>query len=442
MEDRQSRLLMVMATALAVLIGLLLFLEPPPAAREPGEVAFETLWPGLEASDVMAVSLESASGSVDAVRTPDGWALRAPAGGPADTARLEGLVRSMVTIEATEALELGETPDAVGLDEFQSVRVTLEDETGQRHTLAVGLDAPVRGGTYIEDAVGAVRLTRLPVSSAARPDPDSLRSRSIVRFATSAVTRLRVSGPARALVLERLDRDWWVREEGHELDGTQADVPSGKHRADADRVSEALQALQDLQALAFPDAPEELTTETLRITLTTPEGEQVVTIGPGPDGAMLVQGPGTPAPVPADLSSLDSVLAAPGIAWRSAVLLPIRPVTLDHLGVRIGTVALDTSREGLTWQDSRADGVLNVLADIRVDRRASGPPPSGDAWGEVALGEGGAPAARVQLYQAVEGGRVAQDAAGGDPFVVGDADLASLEATLTGKPDGEELAAP
>lgn len=442
MEDKQSRLLMAMALVLAVLIGLLLFLEPPPADREPGEASFTPLWPGLEASAVTALSLETVSGSVDAVRTQEGWALRSPAEGPADTARLEGLVRSMVTIEATEGLELGEAPAAVGLDAFQSVRVTLEDEAGQRHALSVGMDAPVRGGTYITDAAGAVRLTRLPISSAVRPDPDSLRSRSIVRFATSAVTRLRVSGPARALVLERLDRDWWVREEGHELDGKQAEVPSGRHRADADRVSEALQALHELQALAFPDGPQELSNEALRITLTTPEGEQVVVIGSGADGAPLVKGSGTPAPVPADLSSLDPVLAAPGTAWRSAVLLPIRPVTIDRIGVRIGDVALDTDREGLTWQDPRADGVLNALADIRVDRRAPAPPPSGDAWGEIALGEGDAPPARVQLYQAVVGGRVAQDVAGGDPFVVGDGALSSLEAALAGEPGSEQAAAP
>ena len=94
MDDRQSRLLMGMALVLAVLIGLLVFLEAPDGEDAHGHAhTFERLLDGLEGASVDRLTLASSSGLVDLVRAEDGWLIRAPLQGPADTARV-GLVTS------------------------------------------------------------------------------------------------------------------------------------------------------------------------------------------------------------------------------------------------------------------------------------------------------------------------------------------------------------
>lgn len=430
MDDKQSRLLLGMAIVLAALVGALVFLEPPPEQAEPGGRPATALHDGVVPADVEAIRLDGPAGSIALQRTPEGWAMLEPIAGPADSSRAEAIVAALVNAEAGDAIELGEAPAVVGLGVGQGVSVVLTTRDGREHGMVVGEDAPVGGGTYILDGSGALRLTRLRISDAARTDLDALRSRDVVRFAASGVTAIHLQGAARSLRLERVGADWWVEESGHAVDGTVAAVPEGRHRADGDRVADALRALQGLRVGAFPDAPLAMAEEALRIGLTVDGAELALAIGPGTDGAPLVSGPETGGPVPADLSGLDAVLAVPGVAWRSPLLLPIRPVTVDRMLVQLGEAAMETSREGLSWVDPRADAVLNALADARVSRVTQAPAPEGAPWGELSLAEGEGAPTTVHIHQQTEGGRVAQDTAGGAPFVVPDAALSALLGAL------------
>ena len=237
MDDRQSRLLMGMALVLAVLIGLLVFLEAPDGEDEHGHAhTFERLLDGLEGASVDRLTLASSSGLVDLVRAEDGWLIRAPLEGPADTARVEALVTSLTTTDVGEPLVLQDEPVGVGLADNASVRVTLTTRAGAAQSFMVGTDSPVGGGTYIIDPSGDIRLTRLAISAAVRTGVDELRSRAVARFAASAVTGVGISGAARTLMLRRVESDWWVEEYGHEVDGRRAEVPTGRHRAAADRI--------------------------------------------------------------------------------------------------------------------------------------------------------------------------------------------------------------
>lgn len=430
MDERQSRLLLGMALLLAVLVGALVFLDPPGEDPEPGEHTSSPLVADLTASDVDAVRLVQGDDVLALARSAEGWELEAPISGPADPTRAEGLVAALAQVRAGDAIELAEAPSSVGLAEGEGVSVELRTAAGTTHSLVVGDDAPVGGGTYILDGEGALRMTNLRIAEAARPGLDDLRSREVVRFAASAATGLRLRGAARSVVLDRVGADWWVEEVGHEVDGVVAEAPTGRHRADGDRVSDALRALQELRIGAFPDAPLDFVDEALRITIEGEGGPWRLSLGPGADGGPLVAGPETGGPVPADLSGLDRVLAVPGVAWRSSLILPIRPVTVDTLTLRLGDATLDTRREGLSWLDSRADAALNALADARVSRVEPAPAPEGPAWGEIVLGEGDDAPARVRLHQAVDGGRVAQDAAGGAPMVVSDGTISALLGAL------------
>lgn len=430
MDERQSRLLLGMALLLTLLVGVLVFVEPPEADPEPGERVATPLVADLTAADVESIRLEDGDAVIELSRSPAGWEMEVPFVGPADPTRAEGLVASLAQAKASEAIELAEAPSSVGLGAGEGVAVELRTSGGVTHRLVVGDDAPVGGGTYVLDGTGSLRMTSLRIAGSARPELDTLRSREVVRFAASSVTRLVFRGAARSVVLDRDGVDWWVEEVGHAVDGVMAEVPAGRHRADGDRVSEALRAIQDLRIGAFPDAPLDLAVEALRVTIDGEGGPWHLSLGPGADGGPLLAGPLTGGAVPADLSGLDQVLAVPGSAWRSELLLPIRPVTVDVLSVRLGDASLQTQRDGLVWQDGRADEVLNALADARVSRVDAGPAAEGAVWGEISLGEDGAPPATIRLYQAIDGGRVAQDEAGGATFVVRDDAISSLLGAL------------
>ncbi len=439
MEDRQSRLLLIMAVVLAALLAVLVFVEPPEGSdvdAVDGEPRWTRVFPDVEAEAVQSLRWTHAGGEVALSRTADGWQLTAPLRGTADATRANGIAAALTRVEAADAIELSHDPAEYGLDEGGAVRVVAETADGRTLSLVVGDDLPVGGGTYILDAAGALRPTRLPLTTTFPADGGALRAREVVRFAASAVDRVVLAGSVRSLVLEKDPHGWWVEERGAPVEGGVAPVAAGRHRADADRVSSLLSGLQELRVTDFPGAPLALSGPGLAITVRAGGEEHTVTLGAGADGAPLVIGPALDGPAPADLGGIDRLVAAPGVAWRSRTLLPVRALTLDALRVELGGVALEASRDGLTWSDPAASRVIDALAEIQVDRGPGGlPTPTGAAWGRVRLSAGAAGVEEVELYQETpEGGRVARDLAGGDAFLVPSEAVRALEAALATPP--------
>jgi hypothetical protein len=437
MDDKQSKLLMWMAVIFGLLVAVLVFVEAPdaPDDAEEGAPNMTRVFPDLAATAVQSVEIQRGNESlVQLTRAEGRWVLGDPAAPdaaePADTTVVEGLLGSAVRLEAGDALEIDPESPGFGLADATSIRMMLAD--GTTHTLSVGADTPVGDGTYILDAAGVSRVSRLSVAETFSVSQDDLRSKEVVRFPASAVDRVAVVGTARTLSLTRDAHGWWVQEQGHPVDGVVAPVPEGRHRADEDRVSSLLAALQQLRVVAFPEAPPALADGGVTIEVGADGQTWTVALAAGADGIPYVMGPMLTGPAPSDTRSVDTLLAAPGVAWRSPLFLPIRAITLTHIDAGFGDKTITADREGEVWSDPRGAALLNALSDVRVDRAIEPPPVSGAPWGHITLAEGGTQEESVSLYQSTVSGWVALDAAGSAPFFVPHDAVTSLLDALDG----------
>ena len=77
------------------------------------------------------------------------------------------------------------------------------------------------------------------------------------------------------------------------------------------------------------------------------------------------------------------------------------------------------------------DTLLEVVATTPVIRTQPMPDPD-EEWGAIVLEEGDTRTSTVTIHQAVPGGRVAKEAAGGAPFFISDTSVAALGAQLDG----------
>jgi hypothetical protein len=167
------------------------------------------------------------------------------------------------------------------------------------------------------------------------------------------------------------------------------------------------------------------------ITLQSGEAQAVVQLAMRDDGATVALGPLLAAPAPAVTTAVDELLAAPGTAWRSNLLLPIRPLTLDAVKATLGARSVDAARSAEGWGSAQA--LVDALADARVDRSVPAPAVSGAPWGSVTLVAVDA-TETLHIHQEVDGGRVGVDASGGAPFLVPASVLVALEAALPAAP--------
>jgi hypothetical protein len=426
MSPRQSRLLTWLSAALVGIVCVLVFTEPPAPPPADGAPVYDRVFPDVDAAAVQTLRVDTAAGVVQASRKDGSWVLDAPVSGPADAARLDAMADSVVRLEGGRALE-GDVA-GYGLRPGRLIEAVLAD--GRTLRVRIGEDSPVSASTYFQDEAGVTRASRLRLSDTFTLLPDDLRSRAVVDLDAGAVSRVEVAGAARVLVLDKDARGgWWVEESA--APGVDAPVPPGRHRADADRVRALLAAVEGLRIEAFPSGPAAMPGGGVQITLHGAGSPAVVQLAQRDDGASMVLGPLLSAPAPAVTSAVDEVLAAPGTAWRSNLLLPIRPLTLDAVQANFGGRTVDAARTVDGW--GAAQALVDALADARVDRSVPAPAVAGDPWGTVTLKAPDA-AETLHIHQEAEGGRVAVDASGGAPFLVPTSVIVALEASIAAAP--------
>lgn len=426
MSPRQSRLLTWLSAALVVIVSVLVFTEPPPAPPAEGAPVYERVFPEAEAATIQTLRIETAAGTVVASRKDGTWVLEAPFTGAADASRLDAMADAFARLEGGRALE----GDAAGYGLSPGRLVEALTTDGRTLQVRIGEDSPVSASTYFQDAAGVTRGSRLRLSDTFGVLPDDLRSRAIIDLDAAAVSRVEVAGAARVL---RLDKDprggWWVEEAA--APGVDAPVPPGRHRADGDRVRALIAALEGLRIEEFPAGPAPMPGGGVAITLQSGEAQAVVQLAMRDDGATVALGPLLAAPAPAVTTAVDELLAAPGTAWRSNLLLPIRPLTLDAVKATLGARSVDAARSAEGWGSAQA--LVDALADARVDRSVPAPAVSGAPWGSVTLVAVDA-TETLHIHQEVDGGRVGVDASGGAPFLVPASVLVALEAALPAAP--------
>ncbi len=434
MEDKQTRILTLLSVILLVLVGLIVFIDPPKdsGGDDEGEVSWTRIWPDATSDGVQSARLELASGEkLSFEKSEGGW--KVTAGGAsfaAEDRKVSNLVEDVLTAEiASDEASPGDLA-AFGLAPPVAI-VTLVAGDGKESTLRVGRDTPVGYGTYVQrEEGGPVLRARARLSATLGTGLADFRDKALVRFSESEVSALSLlATPACApeaapcpepapIKLEKDDHGWWLR----------APVQA---RADGDRVDGLLSALVDLRADAFVADPSVVVTPDLTLELTVGETRETLTFGPD-DGGRVARVPAQPEPVRLG-GPLPESLSGDAQSWLDGRLLPVRLSSLTRVDLKLGDATLSAERAEAGWSNPQAEGALDALEAARVDRKLVAEAPSGAAWGVLELVEGEARKERVRVHQALaDGGRVAVDEAGGAPFVIPAAELKRLTDAMSG----------
>jgi Domain of unknown function (DUF4340) len=411
-QDRQTRILIVLASLLLALVSLLVLVEPPAEKPDDDAPVFERVFVDLDPELVDGLDIVSPGGTVALARIEGGWRLTSPVQAEADASAVDRMVSTLVQVEAQPALD-GVDDQTFGLDQ---TKVVLHLRDGGERSMRVGRDAPVGSQTYIDAGLG-VQVSRSRLSSTVGRGADDLRSKALVRFEDQDVDRVVVGGPSQ-LLLERDEHGWWTT------------LPDGARiRASEGAALELIGGLSEARATTFL-SPEDW-----------PSDQAATTIDVRAQGAVhhiellasppltLVRAPLQQGPVGVE-GDLFGTLQRPLTEWLFEGLLPVRPVEVDRIELRLGEDHVDSKRNQENWEPATGELVLRIVDTLEVDRSVAAPAPEGAPWGFLALHEGAVRVERVSLYQAVPGGRVGVDAAGGPPFVVGDAAMSSLRRAL------------
>lgn len=414
MQDRQTRILIVLATLLLALVSVLVLVEPPAEKADDDAPVYARVFPDLDPATVDGVDIVTPGGAIALARSEGGWRLTSPVQAEADASASDRLVDTLVQLEAQPVLE-GVDAASFGLDQ---AKVVLRLHDGGERTLRVGRDVPVGSQTYI-DAGQGVQVSRSRLSSTVGRRADDLRSKTLLRLEEQDVDRISIGGPS-PLSLERDAHGWWTT------------LPDGARiRASEGAALEAIGELGDAQAATFLGAAD------------WPADQPAITVDLRAQGAVhhlellasppltLVRSPLHAGPVGVE-GDLIATLQRPLAAWLFEGLLPVRPVEVDRVELKLGDEQVDSKRNQENWEPPTGELVLRIADTLEVDRSVPAPAPEGAPWGFLALHEGEVRVERVSLHQAVEGGRVAVDAAGGPPFLVGDAAMTSLRRALAG----------
>lgn len=427
MEEKQTRLLTWFSVILLGLIALIVFVDPP-EKKEEGAVSWERLWPDAERADTRGVELRRDGRALHFAREGERWTVR-EGDGPAlraDARKVETLIDDVIEVETASDLA-AESADAAefGLaPPVAEVVVTVED--GSTLSLRVGRDTPVGYGTYVQkEEGGPVLRARARLSGSLNGGGvgalSDFRDKALVSFSASDVTGLVLRGP-QALALREDASGWWL------------DTPV-RARADEGKVEELLTALLDLRAEGFVADPGPEWSPEIAVDVVMGDRTETLAFGPDVDGRVAR------VPAHADAAMLGSALpeglTRPAEEWLSGLLLPVRAPTLTKLDLKLGDKTLVAEKAEGAWSLPQAAPTLEAIEAARVDRRTPAEAPQGPPWGWIKLSEGTARAESLSLYQATaDGGRVAQDDAGGAPFLLPAAEIQRLSSAM------EELPAP
>ena len=212
--------------------------------RAEAEAAEKRLFPGVEASEVTAVAMQTSDDRAARLeRSDEGWRLVEPLEFPADALAADGLASALAELASEAVFEEPEPLANYGLDGEPALRFTAD---GAEHALRIGDKTPVGGNTYAAPdegervfAVPTWRITPLRKSLA------ELREARVARFERDAVRRVRLRWPGSELALARAEDGSWRLSEP-------LDAP-----ADDATVDALLGTLEFMRADGFVDEPVE-----------------------------------------------------------------------------------------------------------------------------------------------------------------------------------------
>lgn len=431
MESQQTRLLTVLSVVVLAIVAFLVFVKPPePQGADEHAVAWSRAFADASSDAATKVELKVGERTLVFEQTDGAWTVAEAGGAPlaADRQKVRSLLDNVLTVETSPPVSGGDGRLAdFGLDTPVAV-VTVT--AGEAHTLRVGRDTPVGYSTYVQLAEGGpVMRSRSKLSGAVLGGADGalsdFRDRSLVRWNPADLTALRIERGAEQIQLSKDAHGWWL--EGQP-----------RQRADEVGLESMLAALTRLQAEGFTPDMGGLETPDIKLTATVSGADQVIEISEEDSGVRLVRAPGVP-----DLARVQGALhegfTQDAASWLDDRLMPVRGGELTAVEAKLGDGALSATRTGDGWSKPEAESLLAAIGAVRVDRHSVAEAPQGDPWGALTLSSGDTAREEIKIYQySSEGSRVAQDSAGGAPFLLPAAELRRLTDALTAAPPAAE----
>ncbi|MCB9759180.1 MAG: DUF4340 domain-containing protein [Alphaproteobacteria bacterium] len=403
----------ILAAVLVVLVLIIRFAEPSDPEDEGGPQDLVE----VTADAVVALTLVNQDGTLTADRTAEGWVITAPDPARGDDDTLNGLVDLVDRLKADPALE-GADPAKYGLDTPRAV-LTLRLDDGVEHRLELGAKAPVGYKTYVQFNGGGVQVASGdPGDELTRP-LGTFRDRTVIRLDEAVVTGLAWDEAEAGWAVQRRGEAWWL------ADGRRADA----------RVVARLQ--QTLRTLTFEGFWEHLTPEEAGLappratmTITDELGAQTLAFGGLRGGGVLAR---SPDGVVGSVDNYDELLATIGeLLERRLVPLPL--VDVDRVSLELDGRKASWQRISGAWQRDGAPeadagaALVDALTALEADRAARPEPPA-TVGGRLEVGAG-EQSVVVTLGAPIEGGRPAQEEAGGPTFLVPAASVTLLEELL------------
>lgn len=423
--ERQNRLLMVLSVVLLALVAIVVALKPkegeetgPRDHREPkSHDLFD-----YQNDDITQVDLHGPKGDVSFEKKDGKWAMTVPKAVPIEERKVSDIVERLNTTKVEERPLDGKLDD-YGLDEAHRTEVKLHKADGTTFTVYVGQDAPIGYRTYIaEKADGPATTASSRITDLFPGGADDFRSKNLWSIASATTKRVQVDVDGATVIYRKDDHGWWMGDTGP--------------RADDDNVADWLQKLTVVKADTFLDGQDPatlgLTTPTAKIVLEDTDGTHELDFGLRTADGAAVKTPTSLVHVGSDV--VDLLHADVAVSDK---LMPVRTWQVDGLDLQLGAKAAKYTKKDDDWKDS-ADAssglpttLLKSIGTIKVDRTHADLPTSiGTAWGHLVLSEGSTRKESVQLGDAQGDSRLAHDEAGGPTFLVKQADLDGLAATL------------
>ena len=240
MSPRTTGILLLVAAALGAFVW---FYEIEGAAeRKSTEEAEKRLFAGLEADDVLRVSLTTADGvAVSAERRNGGWQILSPLVFPGDAATFDDIAAALAALAAEATFDSPQAAPVYGLD--NPGRELRFGGAAQEWVLRTGDETPMGESQYAQvggaDAVHTVPTWRTRNLS---PEFLALRDKRVLAFDRDAVVRVVAAWPGGRVALDREGDAWRV--------AAPYDGP-----ADAETLRGLLSDLASLRAAGFVDDP-------------------------------------------------------------------------------------------------------------------------------------------------------------------------------------------
>lgn len=423
MDDRQTRLLVVLAAAVLA-IGLVYWLAP--RGRDPAwdASATVTVW-ALEPETVSALTIEQPGKEPMIARKSDeGWKLASPVEGLADAARIEAALSTLASLD--KAIPVTDTPpEELGLGDPPRAHVTLVRGGGQELSLDLGDAAPVGWQTYVRTPDGEIAVVPVLFDKDVMTDPWSFRDAGVFRFPPGEVARAELHSPHGTLVVSRDDADlWWLE---------------GYGRADLSAIDNLFLSLLELRLDQFLDGA-------IQGSISEPEYRIVVGLRDGttlearigdelPYGRLVLASTGAVGTILTErLALLDQ--GPTDLADRFA--FPVRGSRVDRVQISLEGHQVDFEGGEGRWHAagrSPADGLalFEALRRVTVDVGAEAPEALAEVVGRVRIHEGDARVRTIEIGPARGGVRFVRDLAGGPVQVVDEAAIQTvLERLSTG----------